>query len=66
MMRDNELLRAQELLRVYETAADLKKEKCYAFNNVEVEGKTLKELRYINSLNKRLSFFALDVVSILG
>lgn len=39
--------RARELLEVYEHAAELKKEKCYAFNNAEVEGKSLKELRYV-------------------
>nr|XP_039269409.1 uncharacterized protein LOC120344326 [Styela clava] len=45
MLGNIQLNRATELVAVYEHAAELKKEKCYAFNNVEVEGKSLKELR---------------------
>lgn len=51
MARDKSMIgsaqreRAKELVVIYEHAAELKKEKCYAFNNAEVEGKSLKELR---------------------
>lgn len=44
-MDNTGLHRAGNLVSIFEKASELKKEKCYAFNNVEVEGKTLKELR---------------------
>lgn len=45
LMDNTGLHRAGNLVSIFEKASELKKEKCYAFNNVEVEGKTLKELR---------------------